>query len=228
MISITLFYVACFFISFFLCIPIGPVNIEVLHTALKKHKVQAFSIAAGASAGDAIWATCAFFGISPFMSSRYMEASFFLFTTVITAVLGFVALKGANNLEKREEELVAKIRRKRWAVLKGLTMVLVNPLGIVSWMVSLSFLRRVNIFIPMELRYEVLFFIVVTVGALAYFSLMIFVAGRMQSLLTPERTRKVIRFLGYLLLAFSLYFFHHAIQLFFFNGTSFHIESMAQ
>ena len=228
MISIALFYVASFFISFLLCIPIGPVNLEILHTALKKHHIQAVSIAAGASIGDAVWATCAFFGISPFMSSRYMEASFFLFTTVITAVLGFIALKDARFIEKKEEELVTKIRRKRWAVLKGLTMVLVNPLGIVSWMVSLSFLRRVKVYIPMELRYEVLFFIVVTAGALTYFSLIVFIARRMQSFFSPVRTRKIIRFLGFLLLGFSVYFFYHSIELFFFNGNSFHISSLAR
>ncbi|HDP95736.1 MAG TPA: hypothetical protein ENN40_10320 [Candidatus Aminicenantes bacterium] len=228
MISTILFYVASFFISFFLCIPIGPVNLEILHTALKKHYVQALSISAGAALGDAVWATCAFFGISPFMSSRYMEASFFLFTTIITAVLGLVALKDARFIEKKEEKLVTKIRRKRWAVLKGLAMVLVNPLGIVSWMVSLSFLSRVNVFIPMELRYEVIFFVVVTAGAMTYFSLIVFIASRMKALFSPSRTRKIIRFLGFLLLAFSLYFFYHAIELFFFNGTRLQLSSLVQ
>lgn len=228
MISILLFYVASFFISFFLCIPIGPVNLEILHTALKKHYIQALSISAGAAVGDAVWATCAFFGISPFMSSRYMEASFFLFTTIITAVLGLIALKDARFVEKKEEELMTRIRRKRWAMLKGLTMVLVNPLGIVSWMISLSFLRRVKVFIPMELRYEVLFFVVVAAGAMTYFSLIVFIASRMKELFSPSRTRKIIRFLGFLLLAFSLYFFYHAIELFFFNGTSFQLSALVQ
>ncbi len=228
MIPIIFFFIACFFISFFLCIPIGPVNIEILHQALKKHYPQAISLALGAAMGDAVWATCAFFGISPFMSSRYMEASFFLFTTIITAVLGLIAIRDSNFVEKKEEELASRIPRKRWSLLKGLTMVLVNPLGIVSWMVCLSFLRRVKIFIPMELRYEVIFFVVVILGALAYFSLIIFITSRMKAMFSPSRTGKIIKALGYILLGFSVYFLYHSLELFFFKGASFNMNSLLQ
>ena len=117
--SIIFFYIASFFISFFLCIPIGPVNIEVLQNAIKRHYPQAISIAIGAAIGDGIWAMCAFFGISPFLSNRYMEAAFFVFTSIITAVLGILALKDAKFIEKTEAQIIekVKIRRKRWNVL---------------------------------------------------------------------------------------------------------------
>jgi threonine/homoserine/homoserine lactone efflux protein len=221
--SIIFFYIASFFISFFLCIPIGPVNIEVLQNAIKRHYPQAISIAVGAALGDGIWAACAFFGISPFLSNRYMEAAFFVFTSIITAVLGILALKDARFIEKTEAHIIekAKIRRKRWAMLKGLTMVMVNPLGIVSWMVSLSFLRKVHIYIPLSLNYEILFFLVVIAGAATYFITLITITTKMKKVFSPERTHKIIRILGYLLILFSLYFLFNAIKLFFFNGQSY-------
>ena len=111
MLSIIFFYVACFFIAFFLCIPIGPVNIEIFQYALKRLYPQSISIAVCASIGYAVWACLAFFGISPFMSSRYMEAAFFVFAAIITFVLGIFALKDAKFLEKKEEGIVTKIRR---------------------------------------------------------------------------------------------------------------------
>ncbi len=219
MTAILIFYIACFFLSFFLCIPIGPVNIEIFQAALKKQYIQAFCIALGAALVDAVWATCAFFGISPFLSSRYMEASFLLFTAIITFILGAIALKDARFIEKKEEELVSKIRiKKRWAFLKGLTMVLVNPLGIVSWMIALSFLRRAQIYIPMELRYEAIFFVVVFIGATSYFSLIIFITNKMKEIFNPQRTSKVIKVLGYLLVSFSMYFLYNSIKLFFFSA----------
>jgi threonine/homoserine/homoserine lactone efflux protein len=225
MITIILFYVASFFISFFLCIPIGPVNIEIFQTALKKLYPQAVWIAIGAALVDAIWATCAFFGISPFLSSRYLEASFLVFTAFITGVLGILALKDAHFVEKKEEELVSKIRRKRWAFLKGFTMMLVNPLGIVSWMIALSFLRKARVYIPLELRFEIIFFIVVGVGALAYFLLIIFITNKMKAIFNTQRTSRVIKVLGYILLGFSLYFLYNSIKLFFFNSQPFYISN---
>lgn len=221
--SIISFYISCFFISFFLCIPIGPVNIEVLQNAIKRSYAQAISVAIGAAIGDGTWALCAFFGISPFLYSRHMEAAFFIFASIITAVLGILALKDARFIEKTEAHIIekAKTRRKRWALLKGLTMVMVNPLGIVSWMVSLSFLRKVRIYIPLTLNYEIIFFLVVIAGAGTYFLVLIIVTTKMKKVFSPERTHKIIRFLGYLLIAFGLYFLFTAIKLFFFNGQSY-------
>jgi threonine/homoserine/homoserine lactone efflux protein len=222
MTEIIFFYIACYFISFFLCIPIGPVNLEVFHTSLKKHFPQAISIAIGGALGDSVWATCAFFGISPFANSPNMEAAFFLFTAIITAGLGIVALKDSRFVEKTEECFAAKVKRKRkrWALLKGFSLVLVNPLGIVSWMICLQFLRKNKIFIPMELNYEIIFFIVVTVGAASYFLLIVLITNKMKNIFNPQRTRKITRGLGYLLLTFSAYFLFYAIKAFFFNHTA--------
>ena len=165
--SIILFYTACYWISFFLCIPLGPVNLEVFHTALKKHYPQAVAVAFGGAMGDAFWATAALFGVYPFINSPNLEGVFLSATAIITLVLGIVAVKDSRFIEKKEEEVASKIRRrKRWAFIKGLSMVLVNPLGIISWMISLQFLKKIDIYIPMELNFEIIFYVVVTVGAL--------------------------------------------------------------
>jgi len=201
-----------------LCIPLGPVNLEVLHTALKKHYHQAIAVAIGGAMGDAIWATTAFFGVSPFMNSPRMEGIFLVVTAAITLLLGIVALKDSKFIGKKEEEMVTRIRRKRWAFLKGLTMVLVNPLGIVSWMISLQFLRKIDIYIPMRLNYEIIFFIVVTVGAASYFLLMIFITNKMNTILNPRRTRKITKYLGFLLIGLSAYFLYNAVRVLFFNS----------
>lgn len=221
MTSILLFYTAVYFIAIILCIPIGPVNLEIFHTALKKQHVHAVAIAVGAAGGDAFWAMLAFFGISPFASSRYLEAAFFLFTAIITGVLGLLALKDSKIkfVEKKEERITQIIRkRKRWSLLKGLGMVLLNPLGIVSWMICLQFLRKNNIFIPMKINYEIAFFLVVVAGASTYFLLIIFITHKMKRFFNPERTGKIVRGLGYVLLAFSVYFIFYTIKAFFFNN----------
>jgi threonine/homoserine/homoserine lactone efflux protein len=216
--SIILFYFSCFWISFFLGIPIGPVNLEVFHDAIHKRFGAAVSVAIGAAFGDALWAMCAFFGISPFTSSPHMEAVFFLFTALITAGLGLVALKDSRFFEKKEEMLVTKIKRKRWALLKGFMMVLVNPLGIVSWMICLQFLRKNQVFIPMELNYEIIFFIVVAAGASTYFLLIVLITNKMKRIFNAERACRITKYLAYLLFAFSLYFLFYAGKAFFFNN----------
>ncbi len=218
-----LFYLACFFISFFLCIPIGPVNLEVFQSAVKKQYGPALSLALGAAAGDAIWATAAFFGITPFLKNGYnfnIEGIFLLVTAVVTFILGMISLKDARLLEKfekKEEALANKIKRKRWAFIQGLSMVLINPLGIASWMIALSFLKKLKIYIPLTLDFEILFMVVIILGAFAYFTLIIFITNRMKSLCAPHNTRKVIKTLGYVLIAFSLYFLFFALKALFFT-----------
>jgi threonine/homoserine/homoserine lactone efflux protein len=220
-----LFYLGCFFISFFLCIPIGPVNLEVFQNAIKKHYGPALSVALGASVGDAVWATAAFFGITPFLKNGYnfsIEGIFLLVTAVITFVLGLLSLKDARflarieKIEKKEEAIADRIKRKRWAFLQGLAMVLINPLGIASWMIALSFLKKLKIYIPLTLNFEIFFMVIVILGAFSYFTVIIFITNKMKSLCAPHNTRKVIKVLGFVLIGFSLYFLFFALKALFF------------
>jgi len=224
MLTATLFYLGCFFTSFFLCVPIGPVNLEVFQSAIKKQHAQALSVALGASLGDATWATAAFFGISPFLKNGYnhlIEGVFLAITAIITFFLGVLSLKDARileKIEKKEEALAERIKRKRWAFAKGLAMVMINPLGIASWMIALSFMKKLDIFIPLTLTYEILFLIVVLAGAFAYFTMIVFITNKMKSFFSPERTGKIIKLLGYILILFSLYFIFFAVKTLFFNS----------
>jgi threonine/homoserine/homoserine lactone efflux protein len=222
MLTSILFYLYCFFTGFFLCIPIGPVNLEVFQSAIKKHHAQALNIALGASLGDAIWAMAAFFGISSFLKNDYnilIEGIFLLITSVITFILGLLSLKDARlleKIEKKEEALAQNIKRKRWAFAKGLAMVMINPLGIASWMIALAFIKKLKIYIPLTLTYEIFFLITVLAGAFAYFTLIVLITNKMKSIFSPERTGKIIKVLGYVLIVFSLYFMFFAVKTLFF------------
>jgi threonine/homoserine/homoserine lactone efflux protein len=222
MLTSILFYLGCFLTSFFLCIPIGPVNLEVFQNAVKKHHAQALSVALGASLGDATWALAAFFGISPFLKNGYnilIEGIFLLITAIITFILGILSLKDArllDKIEKREEALAQKIKRKRWAFAKGFALVMINPLGIASWMIALSFMKKLKIYIPLTLTYEIFFLISVLAGAFAYFTLIVLITNKMKSIFSPERTGKIIKILGYVLILFSLYFLFFAVKTLFF------------
>jgi threonine/homoserine/homoserine lactone efflux protein len=222
MLTSMLFYLGCFFTSFCLCIPIGPVNLEVFQNAVKKHHAQALSVALGAAMGDATWATAAFFGISPFLKNGYnilIEGVFLLITSVITFFLGLISLKDARlleKIEKKEEALALKLTRKRWAFVKGFTLVMINPLGIASWMIALAFMKKLKIFIPLTLTYEFFFLVAVLAGAFSYFTLIVFITNKMKSIFCPERTGKIIKVLGYVLIVFSVYFLYFAVKTLFF------------
>ena len=70
----------------------------------------------------------AFFGISPFRDSHYnLEGIFFIVTAVITGILGFFSLKDAKIIERKEEQIVSKIKRKRWAFLNFPVIILIFP-----------------------------------------------------------------------------------------------------
>jgi len=217
--SIIYFYFASYFIGFLLCIPIGPVNLEIFQSSLKKHYMHAIFVAIGASLGDGIWALTAFFGISPFRNgNQNLEWVFFLITAIITGFLGIFALRDSKRLNNKDDELTTIIKkRKRWAFLKGFALVIVNPLAVVSWMIALKFLESVGIKIPLKLNYELLFFLAVAAGAVSYFLLIVFITNKMKRFFNPKRTAKVTKYVGYILIAFSIYFIYYTINSYLFG-----------
>jgi threonine/homoserine/homoserine lactone efflux protein len=226
MLAILLFYLIIFSIGFALCVMPGPVAIEVFHHALKKQSKHALSIGMGAGIGDGVWAMVAFFGITPFLKNHRgntLEGIFLLVAAVVTFVIGTLAIKNSRIVKKVEktEELIAekvKRKRKRWSFLKGATLMLVNPLGIGSWMIVLSFLKKIDIYIPLTLTHEILFFVAVVLGAFSYAVVIVVITNRIKKLFDPEKTAKIVKILGYLLVGFSIYFLFHSIRAFFFTA----------
>lgn len=226
MLEILLFYLIIYFIGFALCVMPGPVAIEVFHHALKRQNKHALSIGIGAGIGDGVWAMVAFFGITPFLKNdrgNTLEGIFLLVAAVVTFIIGTLAIKNSGlvqKVEKKEEQIAEKVKRKRkrWSFLKGVTLMLVNPLGIGSWMIVLSFLKKVKIYIPLTLTYEILFFIAVVAGAFSYSVVIVAITNRIKRLFDPEKTAKTVKILGYLLVGFSIYFLFHSIRAFFFSA----------
>jgi hypothetical protein len=84
-------------------------------------------------------------------------------------------------------------------------------------MIALAFMKKLKIFIPLTLTYEIIFLVVVLAGAFSYFTLIVFITNKMKNLFSPERTGKIIKVLGYVLIMFSLYFLFFAIKTLFFS-----------
>lgn len=211
--------------GFLLCVMPGPVAIEVFHHAVKKENKHALSIGLGAGVGDGIWALVAFYGITPFLENggNHLESIFLIIAAVFTFIIGVLAIKDSRlveKVEKKEEKIIEKVekvarKRKRWSLLKGLTMVLVNPLGIGSWMIVLSFLKKTSIYIPVELSFVIFFFTMVTLGAFSYSLVMVVITSRIKTLFDDhEKTAKIVKILGYTLIVFSFYFIFHATRVF--------------
>jgi threonine/homoserine/homoserine lactone efflux protein len=223
MLAVILFYLVTFVTAFAFCIMPGPVAIEIFHHALKKQNIHALSIGLGAAVGDAIWAMIAFYGITPFLKNGptgYLDGIFLLAASVITFVIGLLALRDggfAARVENKEEAIARRVKRKRkrWSFLKGMTLVMVNPLGIGSWFIVLAFLKKSKIYIPLNITYEILFPGFVIIGAFSYSILMVAITNRIKGLFSPGKTSKIIKGLGYLLIFFSIYFLFFSLRAFF-------------
>lgn len=223
MVDIILFYIVAFFTGFGLCIMPGPIAIDVFHHAVKRENAHALCVGLGAAIGDAIWAMVAFYGITPFIKNgngqnNHMESYFLIAAALVTFTIGFLALKDGKMIKKvgeKEELILKRLPKSGWSVLKGFTMVMVNPLGIGSWVIVLALLKKAHIYIPLILGYEIFFLVAVMLGAFSYSVLMVLVTRRFEALFKPERTVKIIRTLGYMLIGFSLYFLFFAIRAFF-------------
>ncbi len=225
MLAILLFYLIVCAMGFTLCVMPGPVAIEIFHHALKKQNKHALSIGIGAGIGDGVWAMVAFFGITPFLKNdhgNHLEGIFLLVAAVITFIIGTLVIKNSRivqKVEKTEEHIAEKVKQKGkgWSFLKGAALMLVNPLGIGSWMILLSFLKKIKIYIPLTSTYEFLFFVAVVMGTFSYSVVIVAITNRIKGLFDPEKTAKIVKILGYLLVAFSIYFLFYSIRAFFFS-----------
>ncbi|MCI0471333.1 MAG: LysE family transporter [Candidatus Aminicenantes bacterium] len=187
---------------------------------MKKQNIHALAIGLGAALGDAVWALIAFLGITPFFKNAatgLLEGIFLLVASVITFIIGCLVCregKSGARLEINEKTNARKEKRKRkrWSFLKGLTLVMVNPLGIGSWFIVLTALKKSNIYIPLSINYAILFTAFVIMGAFSYSVSMVAVASRIKILFNPGKTARIIKILGYILVFFSFYFLFFSLR----------------
>jgi threonine/homoserine/homoserine lactone efflux protein len=220
--SIPLFAAAIFGAAVLMSLPLGPVQFEVWREAMAGHRGRAMAIVIGAVTGDIVLALAVVFGLNPWSKAGRAEAWIFLIYAAVLIGLGVQTLRQSQPVVRpvaTESGILAKSfgpgkgrLRRRWAYLRGVALVVLNPLGAASWAVILAVMTRRGASLPSGFPEIALFILAVGSGVAAYPSVIILFARRLHLRMAPMRQNILPRLLGGGIIGFGLYFLYRAIH----------------
>ena len=203
------FFLLCFGLGFVFCFPFGPASLEMVRLALKRHRLQAFSMALGAASGDGLMALLALTGMKGLAEGRLLQKWSSLFTiagALMVGALGINAWRHASGNELGKKKPAASTPfLSHWSFTKGMALSLFNPATLASWILALQALHSLGFILPRSPWPMVGFFLFTMAGYLAYFSLMIAAAFRVRHWMTDRRQHSMQRGLAVMLIVAAFF-----------------------
>ncbi|MBI5074043.1 MAG: LysE family transporter [Nitrospirae bacterium] len=207
----TLFLISAFFLGCLAAVPAGPVQIEVLRRSINGNLKASFMVVLGAFLVDLVYGFIAFFGIAPFLKNEKVMALFWLIGGLILGLLGILSLLHGT----REQENVphpAHLKRKRWALLSGLTLSATNPVMALWWLSGARVFQDIGLIRELNTVIALSFLAVGSLGLAAYLiglSLFIYWAKKF---ISGRTLRRINIFFGLLLILTAFYFLYTSLH----------------
>jgi threonine/homoserine/homoserine lactone efflux protein len=206
-VSLLVASVAGFLFGFAACVPVGPVNITVIHQALHRGFRGAFLIGLGAICAETIYAGIALAGQSHLPNNPTLVAALRGAAVVVVAFLGFKNL--FHQPDTQQAEQIAEKLDRRWhhprSLLLGFVLTLSNLTLLILWATLAAVLLAHNWVQPLPASRASCIAGVFTGGLLWYF-LLSAIVGRAHRKIRAESINPLIRGCGvfFLLLAILL------------------------
>ena len=188
---------ACGFVG---SIPIaGPAAVLVVERALAGHGRAAFGVGAGTAIAEAGYALLAFLGMTAALSRfHWLLPLSRLVGALILVGLGLYFALGPRR--RRSENDSRAGRRARDGLGLGLAVTSVNPTLLVTWSAVVTVLHSTG-FLRVEPLDAFPFGLGVAAGVCGWFAVLTFVIEKLRSRVRDSTMDKVVRVLGWLLLA---------------------------
>lgn len=191
--------IAAFFLGCLAAVPAGPVQIEVVRRSLNGHLKPSLMVVLGAFFVDIFYGAIAFFGIAPFLEDKRVMAVFWLVGGLILIVLGAIVIR--HSLKPRETAHNAQhLKKKRWALLGGVSLSVTNPMMILWWLSGAKIFRDIGLIQNFNTEVAIWFLGAGSLGLASYLtalSLFLFWAKRF---ITAETLKKINFVFGAVLL----------------------------
>jgi threonine/homoserine/homoserine lactone efflux protein len=138
-------FVIGFFIGFLMCIPIGPINVWVINTKIKKGSLNAMSIALGGSLMDFIYFFIIMSGLS-FLD--FNEQTIQIFKTIGIILIFALGIKELFSKEVKSEEFKKEkeIHKLMGAFFLGVVLYTSNPTLIFSMTALAAFIKSLALY----------------------------------------------------------------------------------
>ena len=193
-----------FFSGLLLSVPVGPVNLTIIHEGARRGFRWAVMIALGAISMDLIFCTIAFTGFASFFGNRLVKAIMELSSFVFLLYLGvrFVRAKSLPATHRLEERIEEKLHPHS-AFMIGFVRVMGNPGVLLLWIViAANFISRDWVEPTGPTKF---FFILgVAIGATLWFLGLSYAVSRRHKMLTEKTLLRIEHFSGIGLITLAL------------------------
>jgi threonine/homoserine/homoserine lactone efflux protein len=218
-----LFFRGTFLTAFICGFPVGASSLEMLRLSSLGQRGQAWMLAAGVSAADAVWALFALAGLLPWLGEKQAnhKGVFFLLAAAITFFLACRAWsekRGNAGGHRQRPGTRPGSQKKRTSFWKGAILGISYPLTFGSWIVALAIFKDFGWRIPGGPMWIALFFAVVFLGYFAYLAFLQLIFRRFQEKLSLRARGWWQDAPGWLLLALSIVFLALALTKLFRHG----------
>jgi threonine/homoserine/homoserine lactone efflux protein len=193
--------------GFVVCLPIGPVNLTVINTALRKGFLSAFLVGCGAVCADLVYVALALAGHATLPRDPRVLTVLRAVAVVVVGGLGIRNLLLKTEKFEAKSEAAAERVDERWhhprSFLLGFLLPITNLGLLVLWATIVTALDAREL-VDMERRASRWFCAAgVGVGALAWFFLAAWVVSRAHKRITPEALAWLARGCGVVFLIFA-------------------------
>jgi len=113
-------------------VPLGPINILIMNTALRNYKSSVF-IGLGAMSADTIYLLLILLGMATFFNQPYVENMLGVLGSIFLLYLAYIIFKNRNNiLDTNKQPSLSKSLIKSY--LQGFTLTFINPYTVSFWL----------------------------------------------------------------------------------------------
>lgn len=195
-------------------IPIGPVNVAVLDTSYRHSLRRAVAVSLGGALGDGVYSMLGILGVGPYLDEHpSVPPVLYAVSGAILLVYGIVTVRS-----KPSPSVTAVKDRadnpsyKLWSgFVLGFVLIILNPAALVTWVIIVgSFMHGITN------EQGIGATIGITVGSFVWFSMVAVLSNHGKRVLGGKAVHNVTRFVGVLLIGYSLYTIGKAIHYWFF------------
>jgi threonine/homoserine/homoserine lactone efflux protein len=201
-------------------VPIGPVNVAVIHAAYRHSLRRAVGVGMGGAFGDGLYSALGVLGMQEVIQSYpIVEPTLFGISGAVLLVYGIITARSHppavepgdddDDFDASDSMVASAKRRETFAGFKvGLALIVLNPAAIATWVVIMGST------IPKHTRIEGLACTIgVLIGSSAWFMLVAFLTHRGKNVL-GEKAAWIPRVVGIGLIFYAIYLLAKAIKYF--------------
>lgn len=200
-----LFLISAYLMGGLAAVPAGPVQIEVVRRAINGHVRPSLVVVLGAFLVDVLYGLIAFFGIAPVLEQERVMRIFWFLGGLLLIVIGTTVVRGAL---KKDDNLFSsgRLKRKRWALLGGVSLSAANPLMVIWWLSGARIFTDIGLITEFNARVAWSFLIAGSLGLASYLSVLALFVSWAKKFISSRGIRNINLGFGLFLLLIAAYF----------------------